>query len=230
MYVAIIKTKNFLKMRLHRKSRSYRILRKFYRMLLWPFERRRYMNRTDQNGRFDDEAELHMCALLPRDTLDVVIKSMSPTSWLDAGCGIGAALGYVLAQGIDACGLEFSDLAINKSSVRERILKCDLTIPIDLGRRFDVVWCYEVAEHLDSRFADVLVDNLTRHGNCVILSAARPGQGGDGHINEREPEYWIQKMEERGFTLDEQMTNAVHCLEELYSRNVLCFRKVRANG
>ena len=34
------------------------------------------------------------------------------------------------------------------------------------------------------------VDNLVRHGDVILFSAAVPHQGGEHHVNEQPPEYW----------------------------------------
>ena len=59
----------------------------------------------------------------------------------------------------------------------------DLSQPIDLGRRFDVVQSLEVAEHLPSSRASEFIGTLTSHDPLVMFSAAVPGQGGEHHIN-----------------------------------------------
>jgi hypothetical protein len=43
-----------------------------------------------------------------------------------------------------------------------------------------LVWCFEVAEHIHSRYVENFIDNLCRHSDLVTLSAAPPGQGGEG--------------------------------------------------
>jgi hypothetical protein len=75
----------------------------------------------------------------------------------------------------------------------------DLSFPFDLGRRFDLVQCLEVAEHLPERAADGLIDSIVRHGDVVLFSAAVPGQGGTHHVNEQPVEYWRDKFAARGY-------------------------------
>lgn len=75
----------------------------------------------------------------------------------------------------------------------------DLSKPIDLGERFDLVQTLEVAEHLPETSASDFVDTLTRHGDIVLFSAAVKGQGGEHHVNEQPVEYWRKKFAERGY-------------------------------
>jgi 2-polyprenyl-3-methyl-5-hydroxy-6-metoxy-1,4-benzoquinol methylase len=179
---------------------------------------------------FEAKESLHMCSLLPKRTIDRVIEIYSPTSWLDVGCGTGAALKYINRLGLDGWGVEYSALAIKESGISQRIMRADLTQALHLKRRFGIVWCYEVAEHLPDNAADVLIDTLCRHSDIIILSAAVPGQGGEGHINEQPKEYWIGKMAARGYMVDQKATSEIQALKELFSGNLVCYRLARPDA
>jgi len=75
----------------------------------------------------------------------------------------------------------------------------DLTKRIDLGTRFDLVQSLEVAEHLAPAAAETFINNLTRHGDVILFSAALPGQGGIHHVNEQPFSYWRRKFAARGY-------------------------------
>lgn len=75
----------------------------------------------------------------------------------------------------------------------------DLRGEFNLGRRFDLVQCLEVAEHLPATSAQALVETLVRHGDIVLFSAAPKGQGGTGHINEQSYEYWRPIFARKGY-------------------------------
>jgi hypothetical protein len=68
-----------------------------------------------------------------------------------------------------------------------------------LDRRFDLVNCLEVAEHLDGSRADSFVADLCALGDAVAFSAAIPGQGGTHHVNEQFQSYWIERFRSQGF-------------------------------
>jgi hypothetical protein len=63
-------------------------------------------------------------------------------------------------------------------------------IPFPPSGRYDLAVCLEVAEHLPEERAEGLVHALCDLAPVVLWSAAIPGQGGRGHINEQWPEYW----------------------------------------
>ncbi len=54
------------------------------------------------------------------------------------------------------------------------------------------------AEHVAAGSADRLVDLVTAIAPRVAFTAAPPGQGGVGHVNEQPPEYWIERFAARG--------------------------------
>ena len=182
----------------------------------------RFRERT-ADGVFYGENELWMCSLFPKKIIDEVIARFHPRSVLDVGCGTGKSLEYFAELGVEVVGLEGSALAISKSPLREKMRCLNLNEPIDLGRRFDLVWSFEVAEHIHPRYADTLLETRVRHGDRVVISAATPGQGGEGHLNEQPPEYWIEKFRARGFSYDAETTSVLRATGERHCENMLVF-------
>jgi SAM-dependent methyltransferase len=166
-----------------------------------------------------------MCSLSPTALLDVVLDELRPASVLDVGCGTGQSMAYLAARGVGVLGVEGSALAISRGTMPDVMRRVDLRRPLDLGRRFDVVWTYEVAEHIHPRYTGIFVDTLARHGDRVVMSAARPGQGGEGHFNEQPPEYWIARLERRGFTLDRRLTERLRSTPDEFAANMLAFHR-----
>ena len=105
------------------------------------------------------------------------------------------------------------------------IIEADLHNTIDVEKKFDVVWCFEVAEHIHPTYADVLVETIARHGDHIVLSAAQPGQGGCGHLNEQPPEYWIDKFRQKEFKLNVEATQKFQALEDQFAPNILVFQR-----
>ena len=125
-------------------------------------------------------------------------------------------------------GMEGSELAISKARNPDLITRHDLNFPVDLGRQFDLVWCFEVAEHIHPKYVSAFLGTLTSHGDLILLSAARPGQGGLGHLNEQPAEYWIEKMDEYGFRFDELNSEKYRSLPDHFASNILIFSRSAA--
>ncbi len=119
-----------------------------------------------------------------------------PASLVDVGCGTGEWLaaardiGITDVRGIEGNWLDKSNLPIEASLVETH----DLETGFDLGRRFDLVLCIEVAEHVTPASAERLVASLTRHSDLVLFSAAIPFQRGHHHVNEQFPDYWAERF------------------------------------
>jgi hypothetical protein len=85
----------------------------------------------------------------------------------------------------------------------------DRSLRLD-GSPFDVVMSLEVAEHIPPDLADAFVDHLVAHARrTIVLSAAHPGQGGQGHVNEQPKSYWTEKLRVRGWAYDEACATRV---------------------
>ena len=57
-----------------------------------------------------------------------------------------------------------------------------------------------MAEHLRPERAPGLVADLTALAPVVLFSAAVPGQGGTGHVNEQWSEYWVALFDAQGWS------------------------------
>ena len=136
------------------------------------------------------------------DRIVAVLKEyVRPDSVLDVGCGTGSFLASLQQanvtdlHGIDGPWLDPAIMCIDAALVSTR----DLELPLDLGRRYDLVVSMEVAEHLTPERADGFVADLVRHADLILFSAAVPFQGGAGHRNEQWPSYWAHKFKGHGF-------------------------------
>ncbi len=146
----------------------------------------------------EDEAKTRASA---HQIFKVLFEFVRPQSVLDVGCGVGSCLkaaqeiGVAEVRGIEGNWLDRSKLVVDSALVETR----DLEQGFSLGRRFDLVICLEVAEHLSPESANRFVENLCAHGDLVLFSAAIPFQGGHHHLNEQFPDYWAGLFSSQGF-------------------------------
>lgn len=133
--------------------------------------------------------------------ISVLNPQLQPGSVVDFGCGRGLWLAEWSRNGAsDIIGIDGDYVERDRLSIPEDRFKAyDLTKPIDLGRKFDLCMSLEVAEHLAPQASEVFVETLVRHSDCVMFSAAVPGQGGEFHINERPLEFWRGLFKRQGY-------------------------------
>jgi SAM-dependent methyltransferase len=127
-----------------------------------------------------------------RRVLPFVFDLIRPRSVVDVGCGVGTWLRAAQELGVESVlGLDGDYAGRNALKISSRdFLAHDLRQPIELERTFDMAICLEVAEHLPSEAAPVLVNSLVKLAPVVLFSAAIPWQGGNSHLNEQWPDYW----------------------------------------
>lgn len=165
----------------------------------------------------------------------------APTSVLDIGCGEGwfctawANAGVPVVIGVDGSYVPDrldGDVIGVAGGVKWRFLARDLEQPDafdDVPGGFDLVTCFEVAEHLGQERAAGLVAELCDRAPTVAFSAAIPGQGGAGHVNEQWPGYWADLFAEHGYGLDDAEGDLRMTLwhdervEPWYRQNLLVF-------
>ena len=125
----------------------------------------------------------------------LVYGELKPQAVVDVGCGEGWWGAAFADLGCDVLGLD-GDYVENRAIPFQ---PADLTRTVNLGQRFDLAVCLEVAEHLPRKRAAGLVADLTNLADAVLFSAAIPGQGGVGHVNEQWPAYWTDLFDDHGW-------------------------------
>lgn len=144
-----------------------------------------------------DEAKIeHHSSTRLAHQLTTVLPPNIPV--IDYGCGKGTYIAHLSENGYECTGYEGTP-EIDKVADFSPIIVADLTKPLGERPKGSVI-CLEVAEHIDAKYEDVLLDNITE--NCtgkLIISWAVVGQGGCGHVNEQNAHYVIPTIEKRGF-------------------------------
>lgn len=132
------------------------------------------------------------------EILSVLKQFISPKTIIDVGGGIEAwsnAASEIFKTKAILCIDEISRENVEGIN----FLKYNIEDPIIVEDRADLAICLEVAEHIKEEKADVLIKSLTDISDFVLFSAAIPGQGGNGHINEQIPRYWATKFYNYGY-------------------------------
>ena len=130
---------------------------------------------------------------------DRLIAVFAPASVYDAGCAKGFMVRAFAERGIDAFGGDISAFAIADAppDLAPRLEVKDLTEPFD--RRFDVITCVEVLEHMAPADAQQAVQNMCGATDIVVLSTTPDDFAEPTHVNIRQSASWAQDFGQHGF-------------------------------
>lgn len=132
--------------------------------------------------------------------VELLIQVVGPSSVVDVGCGPGIFVAEWLRRGLDdVVGMDGPPVSAVYRAPASSFRVVDLAQPVESDRRFDLATCLEVAEHLLPADERVLVSSLVSLAPIVAFSAAPPGQGGLGHVNEQWPLHWSRLFAEHRY-------------------------------
>lgn len=185
-----------------------------------------YMNR-EMKHRYHHERIIHNTKSA-ESIVPIIMEIVNPKKVIDVGCGLGAWLKVFKNYGVEEiCGIDGGlisekDLYIEK----EFFINHDLRKPYLTDNKYDLVLCLEVGEHLPDNSADTLVKTLVSLGDTILFSAAIPNQGGQNHINEQWPGYWVEKFQKYGFNYYDIIRPKIWNNKDVffwYKQNILVF-------
>ena len=128
-----------------------------------------------------------------------VAETLQPQTVLDIGCGPGIYVEALRDHGIEAIGIDTDKRVEGKTYLKQESL-------FETSSIAEVVICLEVAEHISEDMSEQVancVANSVVPGGILIWTAAKPGQGGTGHINCQPKNYWLQRLSNHGLQRDE---------------------------
>jgi SAM-dependent methyltransferase len=136
------------------------------------------------------------------DVADGIVRDLHPSSVLDAGCAMGFLVESLQKRGVEAWGVDISDYAISQvdESIRDRCSVASLSDP--LPRRYDLIACVEVVEHIPPAETDKVIANLCAATDRILLSSTPGDYGEPTHLNVQPPESWAAALARQGFFRD----------------------------
>ncbi len=153
--------------------------------------------------------------------------NLDPSQVLDLGCGPGTYVDCFTDLGIPCIGYDTDPRVEGKDNLLCKSL-------FDLEHTADLVLCLEVAEHIDGesneKIAATMSNALASEG-VLIWTAAKPGQGGVGHINCQPKEYWENLLDSTGLIRDLEIeSKLLSFIEQGYHmgwfvQNLLVYKK-----
>lgn len=169
-----------------------------------------------------------------RIILQIVKELMNDdiASVADIGCGSGAwlqaaeELGASQLYGCDGDHIPKELRPRNFEAIDfEKLEEDDVACK---SEKFALAICLEVAEHVSEEKADRLIGLLTSKSDIVLFSAAVPGQGGEGHVNEQWQDYWVEKFNKLGYDAIDAIRPRVWKnteVEPWYRQNTIIFAR-----
>jgi SAM-dependent methyltransferase len=145
-----------------------------------------------------------------RQILAVLPKGLRRDRVADIGCGTGTWLAAALATG-SQYGFGIEGNWVTPAMLDDKRIEFRLQ---DLEQAFtgpcvDLAISLEVAEHLSPERAQSFVADLVALAPAILFSAAIPGQGGVGHLNERWQSYWAGLFAAHGYTAHDVIRPAI---------------------
>lgn len=167
---------------------------------------------------------------LAKEAIKIINNHLKFNSVFDLGCGMGLYLKEFYNLKKEVLGCDFSLDALRISPKEFTVFHADVTKPIVLNRKYDLLICFEVAEHILNKYSRQLVQNCTNNGKIIVFTAANKGQGGVGHINEQPQSWWIELFEEMHYLYDFETSSRIRSAmkkERVVSwlaNNLMCFK------
>jgi hypothetical protein len=130
---------------------------------------------------------------------DRIVRDLGPRSTLDAGCAMGILVEQLAMRGVDAYGVDISEFAIAQvpEALRDKVWVGSLTD--QLTRRYDLITCIEVLEHLPKPQSRRALANLCAATDRLLFSSVPDGYEEPTHMNVQPPEDWSAWFAEEGF-------------------------------
>ena len=162
-----------------------------------------------------------------RRILGALPAALPRASVADIGCGTGTWLAAALQLGArTAFGIEGD--WVTPAMLDDPAIAF---APQDLEQRFtaprvDLAISLEVGEHLSPGRAETFVADLVALAPAILFSAAIPGQGGVGHLNEQWQSWWAERFAANGYTAHDVIRPAIWTDEAIpawYRQNVVLY-------
>ncbi len=136
------------------------------------------------------------------DFADKITSRMAPRTALDAGCAMGFLVEALRDRGVEAYGVDVSEYALQnvRRDIQPHCWQGSVADP--LPRRYDLITCIEVLEHVPAAIAEQAIANFCRASDDVLFSSTPFDYREATHINVQPPEYWAHQFALHGFVRD----------------------------
>jgi hypothetical protein len=142
-------------------------------------------------------------------------------SVIDVGCGACKELDWFQQHGCFVLGID------GLPPPDPRVVEHDYTTgPYVPSRDFDLCWSCEFVEHIEEQYVPHFTWTF-RSAEYLMMTHGLVWQGGHHHVNCQRPEYWIDMMENYGFTFlgRDTVESRDRALQQYWKHSGLVFRR-----
>ncbi|EKE08644.1 MAG: Methyltransferase type 11 [uncultured bacterium] len=129
-------------------------------------------------------------------------------SIMDLGCGTGAYVNDLRKANLQCDGCDGNPDTPKLGGEHCKVVDLaqrDLDLRTNRGEKYDWAFSLEVGEHLPKEHEQAFLDNVVNTATKgIVLSWAKKGQGGLGHVNEQNNDYVEAQMHQRGWVRDKE--------------------------
>lgn len=163
--------------------------------------------------------------------LQLFFQQESAASILDLGCGTGAYVKALRNSGLYCDGCDGNPDVEKIAGCHAVNVAQKIVLRTVQGDQYDWVLSLEVGEHLPKRYEQIFLDNINNTAKRgVVLSWAKIGQGGLGHVNEQSNEFIEKEMLSRNWLRDRpaeeilRLHTSPHCF--WFRETIMIFRRI----
>jgi GT2 family glycosyltransferase/glycosyltransferase involved in cell wall biosynthesis len=133
---------------------------------------------------------------------DEIVAGIAPGSVMDAGCALGLLVEQLRERGVEAEGVDISEFAIANAPEVVRPFVRVGSVAEPFGRRYDLIVCIEVLEHMPREEAERAIANFCAHSDDVLFSSSPMDYKESSHFNVHPIEHWAELFARQGFVRD----------------------------
>lgn len=152
---------------------------------------------------------------LPRRTIADI--GCGTGTWLAAALELGATSAFgIEGDWVTPAMLDDARIAFTAQDLEQRFTAPQVDLAISL----------EVGEHLSPKRAESFVADLVALAPAILFSAAIPGQGGVGHLNEQWQGWWAERFAVHGYLAYDLIRPAIWTDEAIpawYRQNAIVY-------
>jgi len=162
----------------------------------------RFADQSRDPGLRDQEVRVNAWRQVAKQIKD----TLSPLSVVVLGGAHSFLVEAFREIGIEAYGVEFCGQETSRGKDRLQpysFLACAAEpLPLPTHKRFDLITCFEVLEHLSEAEATEVMKTFTKVSDLILFSARSDDLPEPTHVQGHPPEYWISQFENLGYALD----------------------------